>query len=206
MAKYTEWCPALEAALAEPFPAAVVKQKSKGGTRIAFVPWHHYVRRLNALVGSGWSMGEPVVREIAGKLVLGVPVTILGVTRVNFGDEDEGKDDYGTASTNAWAQAFKRTCALFGVGLDMYDKDGSGDAVVQQAQRTPEPTISDRISERIAQLADPAVTLTEKQNRVVKIAQAVADQKNPDPTHLAEAVARLDALADEVLSLNGVSA
>lgn len=146
MAKYTEWCPALEAALSEPFPAAVVKQKSKGGTRIAFVPWHHYVRRLNALVGSGWSMGEPVVREVAGKLVLGVPVTILGVSRVNFGDEDEGKDDYGTASTNAWAQAFKRTCALFGIGLDMYDKDGSGEAVVQQAQQEParEASVEDK--------------------------------------------------------------
>lgn len=206
MAKYTEWCPALEAALAEPFPAAVVKQKSKGGTRIAFVSWHHYVRRLNALVGSGWSMGEPVVREIAGKLVLGVPVTILGVTRVNFGDEDEGKDDYGTASTNAWAQAFKRTCALFGIGLDMYDKDGNGDAVVQQAQRTPEPTISDRISVLIAKFADPAVELTAGQRKIVKIATSVAHAKDAHPAHLAEALEKLEKIDQEVSSLNGASA
>jgi hypothetical protein len=130
MAKHTEWTPALEAELAAPFPRELVQQKEmkskKTGhvSRIDFVAWHHYTLRLNDLVGSGWSMGEPILREVAGKLVMALPVTVLGVTRVNVGDEDEDKDDYGTASTNAWAQAFKRTCALFGMGLDMYDKKG----------------------------------------------------------------------------------
>lgn len=122
MSYHAAWSPELVAALAAPFPASVVQQLQKGGTKIDFVPWHQYVRKLNDLVGPGWSMGTPIIHEAGGKLVMGIPVTILGTTRVNFGDEDEEKDDYGTAATNAFSQSFKRTCALFGMGLDMYLK------------------------------------------------------------------------------------
>ncbi|HEX6939882.1 MAG TPA: Rad52/Rad22 family DNA repair protein [Longimicrobiales bacterium] len=137
MAEYTEWCEELADALAAPFPAECVKTKTRGGANIPFVSWHHYAHRLNALVGpDGWSMDDPIVRDIGGKLVMGVPVTILGVRKINFGDEDEGKDDYGTASTNAWAQAFKRTCALFGLGLYLYDKDSRPQPRQSGGQRT----------------------------------------------------------------------
>lgn len=129
MAEFTEWSADLEAALAEPFPAVLVERK-RGG--ISFVAWHHYTRKLNRLVGPGWSMGEPVIHVVGGKLIMGIPITILGVTRINFGDEDEesevneeGKPTmYGTPCTNAFAQCYKRTLALFGMGLDMYDKKG----------------------------------------------------------------------------------
>jgi len=140
MSRFCEWCPELEAALAEPFPMAVMQQKRLGGSSIDFVAWHHYVHRLNTLVGGGWSMGDPVFHDTGGKLVVGLPVTILGVTRINFGDEEGDKDDYGTAATNAWAQAFKRTLALFGMGLYMYDKKGVGAALdTNPATREPEP-------------------------------------------------------------------
>jgi hypothetical protein len=143
MARFTGWGPDLEDALAEPFPPALVSQKKIKGSSIAFVGWIHYVARLNSLVGPGWSMGEPILREVGGKLVMGIPLTIFGVTRTNFGDEQEehgnpdevvDKDtgevklvnrDYGSAATNAFAQAFKRSCCLFGLGLSMYDKTGS---------------------------------------------------------------------------------
>lgn len=133
MAKFTEWCPALEAALAEPFPPEFVQQKKKGGTAIDFVAWHHYARRLNELVGGGWSVGELSMREVGGKLLIALPLTILGATRTNVGTEDEDKDDYGDAGTNAWAQAFKRSASLFGVGLGMYDKGGAAARHQQQS-------------------------------------------------------------------------
>lgn len=129
---HTAWSPVLLEALAAPFPPECIQQKEmrskKAGTtsKIDFVAWHHYVRKLNTLVGPGWSMGTPILHPIGSgedaKLVMGLPVTILGTTRVNFGSEDEDKDDFGDAATNAWAQSFKRTCALFGMGLDMYLK------------------------------------------------------------------------------------
>lgn len=125
MAKYAEWCEGLEHDLAEPFPSSLIQQKRKGGSNISFVAWHAYAARLNDLVGSGWSVGELTMREVGGKLVTMLPLTIFGTTRVNVGSEDEDKDDFGDASTNSWAQAFKRSCALFGLGLSMYDKFGS---------------------------------------------------------------------------------
>jgi hypothetical protein len=133
MPRYTEWCDGLARDLAAPFPSDWIKQKKAGGRSISFVSWHLYVHRLNELVGPGWSMGTPILSEVGGKLVMGLPVTILGVTRVNFGSEEEehgnadedGKvRDYGSAETNAFAQALKRTLALFGMGLSLYDKDG----------------------------------------------------------------------------------
>lgn len=138
MAQFTEWCDALEDALSEPFPEDVVQQKRKGGTAISFVAWHHYVRKLNDLVGAGWSIGTPIITEVGGKMVVALPVTILGTTRINFGSEDEDKDDYGDAATNAWAQAVKRTLALFGMGLYMYDKTRPQPRqAVPQARQTP---------------------------------------------------------------------
>jgi hypothetical protein len=141
MARFDRWSPELEAALAEPFPREWIKTKRVSGRDIAFVHWHLYAHRLNELVGPGWSMGEPILREVGGKLVMGVALTIFGVTRTNFGSEDEehgnaeevddGKGgtkkvvrDFGSAETNAFAQAFKRACSLFGLGLALYDKDG----------------------------------------------------------------------------------
>ena len=122
--RYTEWSPELEAALAEPFPKALHSSKSQGGSSITFVSWTHYAERLNEVVGAGgWWTGIPEPYQVGGKLMLSVPVTILGVTKVNVGDEEGDKDNFGTASTNAFAQSFKRTCAMFGLGLYLYDKD-----------------------------------------------------------------------------------
>lgn len=150
MARFTEWSPELESELARPFPREWEQTKRQGSATLTFVGWHFYVHRLNELVGPGWSMGEPILREVGGKLIMGTPVTILGVTRVNFGSEeeehgnaeevDDGKGgtkkvvrDYGSAETNSFAQAFKRTCSLFGLGLYMYDKGGK---MRSQAPRT----------------------------------------------------------------------
>jgi hypothetical protein len=126
VAKYTEWSAELEAELAEPFPAAYVQTKKLKGNEISFVPWHVYVRKLTHLVGSGWQMEPPIPMQAGGKLVVAVGLTILGVTRWNVGDEDADHEGYGSGATNAFAQGYKRAAALFGVGLDMYDKKRNG--------------------------------------------------------------------------------
>lgn len=136
MPLYTEWSDALAAELAKPFPSAVIKTKKKGGTSIAFVSWHHYAARLNQLVGpQGWSAAVTNHFEVGGKLALAVTVTILGHPQTQVGTEDEDKDDYGDAATNAWAQALKRACALFGLGLSMYHKDNPLPAALTVEER-----------------------------------------------------------------------
>lgn len=127
---HTAWTPELVDALAEPFARELHQSKGKKGT---FVSVHHYVRRLNDLVGpQGWSMEAPTTYHAGEKLGICVGITILGVTKWNVGDEmeDHGEPeedgvvrDYGSSSTNSWAQAFKRCMAYgFGCGLYLYDK------------------------------------------------------------------------------------
>lgn len=136
---FTEWTDALGAALAEPFAKELHAQKDKKGT---FVQVHHYTRRLNELVGAGgWAMLPPVPYSAGEKFGLAIGISILGVAKWNVGDEmeDHGEPveytdkqtgevkekvvDFGSSSTNSFAQAFKRCCSLFGLGLYLYDKD-----------------------------------------------------------------------------------
>lgn len=154
MAKYREWCDGLERDLAEPFAPEDHRQKKQGGSTIPFVNWSVYVSRLNELVGGGWEMGEPIIREVSGKLIVGVPITILGVTRVNFGDEAEDKDSFGSAITNSYAQALKRTCALFGLGLYMYDEAERTEAMKPRAAK---PAMNEQLVEIATELDTRAV-------------------------------------------------
>lgn len=151
MSVYAEWCDELEAALAEPFPMEVRQNKRMGGQEITFVSWTHYVERLNRLVGAGgWEVGEVNFWHAGDKLVMAVPVTILGVTKVNVGDEGEDKDDFGTAATNAYAQALKRTLALFGMGLrDLYIEKGKTRPPKKQA-----PAATDASRKKLAGLVE----------------------------------------------------
>lgn len=147
MSRFSEWCLGLEAALAEPFPVAVHQNKGSKGT---FVSVRHYVARLNATVGvGGWSMPAVESFHSGNKLGLAVGVTILGVTKWNVGDEmedhgepdEDGKiRDYGSSSTNSWAQGFKRCLAYgFGLGLYMYDKDATRAILAGQPTRESAP-------------------------------------------------------------------
>jgi hypothetical protein len=206
MARYTEWCEELEAALAEPFAAELHKTKDRFGT---FVSVRHYVERLNELVGvHGWSMDAPVQYRSGNKLGLAVGVTILGVTKWNVGDEmeDHGEPieytdertgevkekvvDFGSSSTNSWAQAFKRCCAYgFSMGLYLYDKDrtramlsgGRRNGAAKQKQptrvRTTDKDAADYQLDRIAVLLGTQVVPDEK---VAKITERMGNGMTPD--------------------------
>jgi len=119
--------------LAAPFPAEAHEKKKQGGAQITFISWHHYVARLNE-IAPDWSM-ETDIEEVGGKLLVKCSLTINGITRCNYGDEDVGKDAFGTTITNAYAQAFKRAAAMFGVGLYLYDEDARKAALRPQPKR-----------------------------------------------------------------------
>lgn len=143
MALFDRWCIELEDALAAEFPAACHETKKQGRQEITYVSVHVYAYRLNLLVGpQGWEQENPIWGTVGQKMAVGVPVSILGKRKVNFGSEmedhgePEERDDgqggtkkvtvhFGSAEVNAWAQAFKRTLAYgFGMGLYLYDKEG----------------------------------------------------------------------------------
>jgi len=120
-------------ALGEPWDDDLVKKYDEGGV---FVPQWRYIQRLNDEVGGGWAVRVTDVRVLdvtnrkegrpQNQLLVTVALTINGITRENFGTEDVDKLSWGGAATAAYSQAFKRACSMFGLGLDLYDKDKHG--------------------------------------------------------------------------------
>lgn len=92
-------------------PGATTKDKSKC-LAMAYADLRAYQNRLDELCGLNWAVsytpwGERVICHL----------TINGVTRSSTGEADGG----GNAGTSAEAQAFKRACAMFGLGRYLYD-------------------------------------------------------------------------------------
>lgn len=110
--------------LAEPFPPEHITWKpgntTKDGTKcmaMAYGDLRAYMERLDELCGLEWSVRytpwqqERIICEL----------TIRGVTRSStgeYGTQDEKNNIEGTV---AEAQAFKRACAMFGLGRYLYD-------------------------------------------------------------------------------------
>lgn len=166
MSTYTEWSDELADALAEPFAPGAHSEKRQGGSSITFVDVHEYKERLNATVGPhGWTSAVRM-EAYGGKLIVVVALSILGVTKENVGDEVEEAPTnergnsklIGTPITNAYAQAFKRTCADFGLGAYLYDKEGREAAV--RGQATP------RQMDRLHELLGADVFSGEERDRV----------------------------------------
>lgn len=110
--------------LSQPFPPEAVTWKpgntTKDGSKcmaMAYGDLRAYMERLDELCGLDWSVRyvpwqqERIICEL----------TINGVTRSStgeYGTQDEKNNIEGTV---AEAQAFKRACAMFGLGRYLYD-------------------------------------------------------------------------------------
>lgn len=198
--QYTEWTPELADALAEPFAPAAHKTKTLKGSSITFVSVHEYMTRLNSTVGpQGWRSAVRL-EDHGGKLVAVVSLTILGVTKENVGDEDEDKDSFGTAATNAFAQAFKRACAGFGLGAYLYDerkreaaKRGAGSQNGNGGRTQPRASggkATDKQIEYLGSLMRSSVFTEEERDAVAK------SVKNGDREKVSKAIERAKAEID----------
>lgn len=112
---------ALYSALLQPFPPEVVELKpgavseaKRSALALAYVDARHYQARLDAVVGpDGWQVSYRPWGERAVICAL----TLLGVTREDVGEAEKGDPNQ---ATSAAMQAFKRTCAAFGLGRYLY--------------------------------------------------------------------------------------
>lgn len=110
------------AELRRPFHPSAIEWKpqatTKDGTKAmaaAYADIRAYQNRLDEVCGLGWSVtytpwGERIVCH----------VTIQGVTRSSSGEPDSQSEKSEIAGTAAEAQAFKRACAMFGLGRYLY--------------------------------------------------------------------------------------
>ncbi|MBX2997115.1 MAG: hypothetical protein KF893_01295 [Caldilineaceae bacterium] len=109
-------------ALSQPFhpahitwkPGALTKEKNRA-LALAYADLRAYMQRLDEVCGLGWSVtyrpwGDRIICEL----------TIDGVTRSSTGEPDSQSEKSEIGGTAAEAQAFKRACAMFGMGRYLY--------------------------------------------------------------------------------------
>ena len=113
--------------LAQPIPARLIEQKKQGGARIDFCPWYRTQKILNHYTRGHWEWHCALDSSVPGLLIARGTLTIhaadASYSRMATGNEVTDNDRmYGDPASNAEAQAFKRACARFGLGLHMYDK------------------------------------------------------------------------------------
>lgn len=112
----------LQTQLLKPFHPSAIEWKpgaaNKEGTRAIAMPYadlRAYQNRLDEVCGLDWSVtytpwGDRIVCHL----------TINGVTRSSVGEADSQSERNEIAGTAAEAQAFKRACAMFGLGRYLY--------------------------------------------------------------------------------------
>lgn len=113
----------LQAALSRPFPSesievkpgALTKDRSRG-LALAYGDPRKYMERLDEVIGpEQWSVTYTVLPNgITCRL------TILGIAKEDVGDYPTDSGDQNRLTTAAM-QAFKRACALFGLGRYLYE-------------------------------------------------------------------------------------
>jgi hypothetical protein len=110
-------------ALSQPFhpahitwkPGALNRDKTKA-LALAYADLRAYMQRLDEVCGLDWQVsytpwGDRIICNL----------TIAGVTRSSTGEPDSQSEKSEIGGTAAEAQAFKRACAMFGLGRYLYN-------------------------------------------------------------------------------------
>ncbi len=95
-------------------PGALTGKKDKA-LALAYADLRAYQNRLDETCGMDWSVsytpwGDRIICHL----------TINGITRSSTGEADSDSERSEIAGTSAEAQAFKRACAMFGLGRYLY--------------------------------------------------------------------------------------
>jgi hypothetical protein len=105
------------------------------GGQITFCPWHRIARYVEHYTNGHWSKSVDV-RTTDRRIFVTVTVTIdaddgtvsrsaTGTEKLYAVDSETGEMKeipYGDPSSNAESMAFRRACANFGLGLDLYEE------------------------------------------------------------------------------------
>jgi len=193
-------------------PGMLSKDQGKA-LALAYADLRAYQNRLDEVCGMDWSVtytpwGERIVCHL----------TIQGVTRSSSGEPDSQSERSEIAGTAAEAQAFKRACAMFGLGRYLYNlpsvwveydlntkhftekaKTKLESIIVQHYRRT--------VKENGKEESDQGRTLTvqtlstERDNELVEAPEATEQMQNSVEAQHEAAAATLD----ETLNGNGPS-
>ena len=111
--------------LSTPLPDEYVKTKPAFKDRegnlqeVSYIEWFTAADLLDEISPS-WQLEIVEVGSIEGRIFIRTAIAINGVRRENIGFENSTTDSYGDPFSNAFAMAFKRTAAMFGLGRYLY--------------------------------------------------------------------------------------
>jgi hypothetical protein len=110
--------------LSKPIPDRLLKNKTVGGQKIRFIPWHTAVKFLD-LYAPGWSYEIRMVTGIKDRVIvvarISIPCAEGIIYRDATGQEEADVGSYGDPSSNAESMSLRRAAAKFGLGLYLYD-------------------------------------------------------------------------------------
>jgi hypothetical protein len=118
--------PDIRADLQRPIPERLLDTKHVGGQDITFVPWHRAQKILDHYTGGWWEKSITEKRTTDEHFLVTVEVTVIAqkkeLAREGTGLESLDTDSWGDFQSNAESMAFRRACAAFGLGLDLYEE------------------------------------------------------------------------------------
>jgi hypothetical protein len=98
------------------FKPGTVNSQGNRALALAYADLRAYQERLDEVCGPNWA----VTYSPWGDKRLICHLTVAGVTRSSTGEMDAQSDRNEIGGTSAEAQAFKRACAMFGLGRYLY--------------------------------------------------------------------------------------
>lgn len=125
--------------LTAPFEPGEVKHKPArggGGKQLAYIEAPAVMNRLDQVVGPhNWSVRTDVIDADTGAVK--VSLTVLGITRENYGDPNNAKANVGPqVFKEAFSDGLKRAAMLFGIGRYLWE-DGADHAGAGSQQSKP---------------------------------------------------------------------
>lgn len=112
--------------LAKPVPKRLLQAKRISGTEITYIPWYRAQKVFNHYTRGFWEyriVGR--WQKDGGDFMMTVEITLHTAegtfTRQGTGREEPNVSGYGDQQSNAESMAFRRCCAKWGLGLDLYE-------------------------------------------------------------------------------------
>lgn len=144
-------------ALRQPVPNSVISIKKLKGQEIPYIPWYTLCELLTERTDGMWEWEMEISHHANGKTVVLGKLTIqaedVALTRQATGQEDDDCNSFGDPTSNAEAMAFRRACAKFLLGIELWDKKRRGNSSrrspqgEQQAVRQAAATIQREFSQ-----------------------------------------------------------
>lgn len=177
-------------------PGALTGKKDKS-LALAYADVRAYQNRLDEVCGMEWSVsytpwGERIICH----------VTINGITRSSTGEPDSDSERAEMAGTSTEAQAFKRACAMFGLGRYLYNLPSlwvEYDAPNQRFTDKAKARLNGIIAQHYQRFLDnqPAIEIVGDEPPAE--AEKPAEEKPVEPIVVArQQVATLDKLGNEL--------